>query len=477
MCNMQGVVGVYSKDDATRKALNILYGVQHRGQESAGMSAAGDHSLRTWNGKGLVSNVFRERFRSFMHPEDYVVIGCASGENANQGKLPPLEFESERFRISLALDGYIFERGRMLNEEVFGRLLMMKLDRCGDVDLALVETMNGLSRAYYAAVIALLDKKKCKSELIVARDNRGVKPLYIGVNNDELFVASESAPFDVLENMGCETYDRWDLAPGSMIRMSEDGLVEEQVKESRLAHCAFEWVYFGRPDSVIEGRTVHTVRKRLGHELVRTHSLEDAYGITEGHKKDIVVIPVPDSGRSVCVGVAEAIGITADEGVIKNAYLGRTYIIDDPEFRKIASDLKHNVIRAVVEGKRVIITDDSVVRGTVSESIAQNLLRAGAAEVEYLVSYAPIYHPCFSDPQDKLLAAAPFRGKGLSEVGDLVASKLPSINNVRYNSPESIIEAIGLPEDGLCTFCITGENPFERDHPIKTEPKKIIVEH
>jgi amidophosphoribosyltransferase len=165
----------------------------------------------------------------------------------------------------------------------------------------------------------------------------------------------------------------------------------------------------------------------------------------------------------VCVGVSEALGITADEGVIKNAYLGRTYIIDDPEYRKIASDLKHNIIRETVKDRKVIITDDSIVRGTVSESVARNLLKAGAAEVEFLVSYAPIFHPCFSDPPDKHLAAAPYKGKTLEEIGELVASNLPSINEVRYNSPENIVRAIGLPDGKVCTYCISDLNPFDRD--------------
>ena len=153
--------------------------------------------------------------------------------------------------------------------------------------------------------------------------------------------------------------------------------------------------------------------------------------------------------------------VPADEGVIKNAYLGRTYIIDDPAFRKIASDLKHNIIRETVRGKKVVITDDSIVRGTVSESVAQNLLKAGAAEVDFLVSYGPIFHPCFSDPADKPLAAVPHEGKSLLEVGGLVAAKLPSINNVRYNSPESVVNAIGLPRERLCIHCMTGENPLK----------------
>ena len=458
---MQGVIGVYSRDDAARKGLHILYGVQHRGQESAGISAASDHSLRTWKGKGLVSNVFNERYASFMHPDDYLVIGCASGENTDNGMLPPLKLESERYELSLALDGYIPGRGDRPNEEVFGNALLRELEQRGDPHAALSETMRGLPDAYYSLVMALHNRETDRSELIAARDRRGVRPLYMAWNGDEFFVASESAPIDVLENMGEAIDERRDFTPGAMIIRSDEGITEEQVMEPRPAHCAFEWVYFGRPDSVIEGRNVHVVRKRLGHVLVETHSLRKLYGTEEGPRDDMVVIPVPDSGRSVCAGVAEALGVPADEGVIKNAYLGRTYIIDNPEFRKIASDLKHNIIKETVRGKKVIITDDSIVRGTVSESIAQNLLKAGAAEVEYLVSYAPILHPCFSDPRDKSLAAAPYNGGRLSEIGDLVAAKLHSINKVRYNSPENIVRAIGLPENHLCTFCMSGRDPFK----------------
>lgn len=459
---MQGVIGVYSRENATQKALNLLYGVQHRGQESAGMSAASDHSIRTWNGNGLVSKVFREQFKAFMHPNDYVAIGCASGESINKGKLPPVELESERYKLSLTLDGYVLDRGSKLNEEVLGSLILNNMDIHGVIDAAFTETMKELPNAYFSTVIALLDKETESSELIATRDTRGIRPLYLGLNDDELFVTSESAPIDVMESMGERIDDRRDLVPGAIVCKNDDGLVEKQLLEPSHAHCAFEWVYFGRPDSIIEGRNVHTVRKRLGKALVETHSLKELYSTLDSPRADMVVIPVPDSGRSVCVGVSEALSIPADEGVIKNAYLGRTYIIDDPEFRKIASDLKHNIIRETVQDKKVIITDDSIVRGTVSESVAQNLLKAGAAEVEFLVSYAPIYYPCFSDPEDKPLAAVPYKGKSIDEVGELVASNLPSINKVRYNSPENVIRAIGLPENRICTFCITGVDPFRQ---------------
>jgi amidophosphoribosyltransferase len=212
----------------------------------------------------------------------------------------------------------------------------------------------------------------------------------------------------------------------------------------------------------MEGRSVHVARKNLGHALVETHNLKEQYGVEKGQRKELAIIPVPDSGRSVCTGVAEGLGVPADEGIIKNAYLGRTYLIYDPNFRKTASDLKHNVIRATVGGKKVAICDDSIVRGTVSESVAKSLRKAGATEVDYLVSYAPIYNPCFSDPANKPLAAKPFKGKSIEEVGRLVAKGLPSIDHVLYNTPENVVKAIGLPFEKICTFCITGVDPFSK---------------
>jgi amidophosphoribosyltransferase len=459
---MQGVIGIYSKKDAARKSLYTLYGVQHRGQESSGVSVGGDRSLRTWKGRGLVSNVFDERFKAFTHPDDYVYIGCASGESTNHIDIPPLEIEAERFKLSLSMDGYIRDKEPMFNEEAIGYSIFEKLVQTGSVMKAIAGTMKEFENSYFSLVMALFDKEKERSELIAARDRHGIRPLYIGSNASEVFVASESAPIDVLESMGQKIETKKDIPPGSIIRVNDEGLTETEVFEPKRAHCVFEWVYFGRPDSIIEDRTVHSVRKRLGHALVRTHSLKTLYGLMEGPREDVVLIPVPDSGRSVCTGVAEGLGIDADEGVIKNAYLGRTYIIDDPDFRKVASDLKHNIIRETVNGKKVVITDDSIVRGTVSESIAQNLLKAGAAEVDFLVSYGPIFHPCFSDRDDKPLAASQYKGKSLLEVGELVASKLPSIHNVRYNSPENVVDAIGLQEGHLCAHCMSGRNPFDR---------------
>ncbi|TFH18845.1 hypothetical protein E4H04_02105 [Candidatus Bathyarchaeota archaeon] len=455
---MQGVVGVYSHKDASTKSHYVLFGVQHRGQESSGVTAAGNHSLRTWKGKGLISNVFDEKYAVFNHPDDYVIIGAASGENTGNGYTPIESREHSRYKFSLALDGF-FPGKQGSNEDVIKKSLLTNLDAGMRFVESFKETMRSHRGGYYSLVMAVWDQEEEKSILMAARDERGIRPLYMARSRDSFYFASESAPIDVLENMGEGFTERGDVVPGSLVIIEDNKLTVEQVLEPRRAHCVFEWVYFGRPDSVIEGKTVHVARKRLGHGLVAIHDLNDEYA---GHKNhDLVVMPVPDSGRSVSTGVAEALGVTADEGIIKNAYMGRTYIIDDPNYRKIASDLKHNVIRKTVEGKKVVLTDDSIVRGTVSESIAKNLRQAGAIEVDFLVSYAPIFYPCFSDPADKPLAAQPFKGKSLEEIGELVAVNLPSIDNVRYNSEEKILWAIDLPPGHICTYCISGCNPFE----------------
>ena len=456
---MEGVIGVFTKRNAATKSLYLLYGVQHRGQESSGITAAGDHSLRTWKDEGLVSRVFTEKYSSFVHPDDYVIIGNASGENADNEYAPIVDKRHERYEFSLALDGFFQKKSREINEEVFKDSLHNYLEQGDTLIEAFKKSMVEHQQSYYSLVMVAWDKQTNSSMLIAARDAKGVRPLYMAKSPNGVFIASESAPIDVLESMGEGLTERQDVTPGSIIIVTKESFKEIRVLEPRPATCVFEWVYFGRPDSVIEGKTVHKVRKRLGHSLVRTHELRKLYNVENGVKDDLVVIPVPDSGRSVCTGVAEELGVPADEGVIKNAYLGRTYIIDDPVFRRTASDIKHNIIRETVKDKKIVISDDSIVRGTVSESVAKNLLKAGAREVDFLVSYAPIFYPCFSDPPDKPLAAKPFKGKSLQEIGALVAENLPSINYVRFNSEENIKNAVGL--DGkICTYCISGKNPF-----------------
>ncbi|MBN1682960.1 hypothetical protein JW865_05355 [Candidatus Bathyarchaeota archaeon] len=453
---MKGVVGLFLKDDLARKILYILYGVQHRGQESCGISVAGDKSLRSWTGSGLVSKVFDEKYSSFNHPDDYLVIGCVSGENVSNG-ISPVVVENDRFKIALTLDGFLCDGDSVSHDKKFAEVLSQNLK--DDAVKAFIETMKSLSNSYFSLVAAIYDKEKKYSSLLVARDFRGIRPLFMARDEERVYIASESAAIEVLEGMGEVFHEKRDVTPGTIIIIDKNGFQEILIQEPKPSTCVFEWVYFARPDSVIEGVPVHLARKKLGRALVQTYNLKEKYLIGENIKEDFAVIPVPDSGRSVTTGVADALNKPADEGIIKNAYLGRTYIIDDPNFRKTASDLKHNVIRSTVKGKIVAICDDSIVRGTVSESVAKSLRQAGATHVDFLVSYAPIFYPCFSDPFDKPLAAKPFKGNDVKKVGELVAKNLPSIDEIYYNTPENVLEAIGL-DNKVCIYCSTGKNPF-----------------
>jgi amidophosphoribosyltransferase len=234
---MQGVIGVYAREDVGKKSLYTLYGVQHRGQESAGVAAAGDMSLRVWSGPGLVSRVFDERYTPFSHPDDYIVIGCASGEGV-AGGLTPRVFENERYKIALTLDGYLPKKQGDSNEKAFFNVLQKKFEGTSIIP-AIKEALWSLPTAYYSLVATVLDKKDEQSTLFAARDPRGVRPLHVARTKNKLFIASESAPVDVLEGMGEVFDDRRDVMPGSLIYINAEGIREEQVIEPHPAHCAF----------------------------------------------------------------------------------------------------------------------------------------------------------------------------------------------------------------------------------------------
>lgn len=458
---MAGIVGVYSKQDATKKALYALYNTQHRGQENAGISAAGNHSLRTYKGKRLISSVFHEDVsKAFIHPTDYIAIGHVGNKKVERKDIAPLELNNNDYAISIALDGKILNHSEVdkefglqttSDEELFGSIFGRYLEESGDSVYAVSKAMKDLEKAYYSLVMAVW--RKDKSELIALRDKRGIKPMYMGKNSNTLAVASESGAIENLQLLEEDKLEMRDVRPGELLTAERGGSYEKQILEPGPRHCAFEWVYTARPDAVIERINAHEVRKRLGGSLVKSHNIVD--------DENTVIIGIPDSGRSVSLGLAEATGIPFDEGLIKNQYIGRTYIISDPDERYKAAMLKHNPLKTVIKDKKVIIGDDSIVRGTISEAIARTLKVAGAKKVELAISYAPIFKPCFDDEPNKKLAAVGLEGKDIYEIGKEVAKKLPTIEKVMYNSVENVVDAIGLPRKKLCTYCITGEKPFE----------------
>jgi len=462
---MAGISAVYSPEDATRKTYYALVQTQHRGQETAGISAAGDYSIRTQKGEGFISSVFtKEVLENFIHPSDYISIGNVGKKKTESKKnIAPVEIGFDNYEFALAMDGMIlnhyevdkkFGFNATNDEELFGKIFHRYLRESNKIEDAAHLTMNELDKAYFSLVMIVLDKGKNESQLVALRDKRGIKPMYMSMNDSMLAITSESGAIDTLRMLEKNEMKTRDVKPGEMISASNYDIYSKQILPSKPSHCAFEWVYTSRADAIMNGINAHAVRKRLGKSLVKLHKITND-GNTVG-------IGVPTTGRSVMIEICKETGIPYDEGLIKNESIGRTYIMPDPEERYVAVFLKHNPIKSSVEGKKVIFGDDSIVRGSISEGVARTLVKAGAKNVEFAVSYAPIYYPCFEDEPNKKLAATEFKGKDVFESGEGVAKKLPTISRVMYNTPDTVIEAISLSEEDLCTFCITGKNPFEK---------------
>jgi len=457
---MAGIVGIYSKTNATLDAYAALYNTQTRGQENCGISAAGDNSLRTYKGKRLISAIFHPSvLKSFSHPKDYVVIGHVGDQKTERGYIAPFQIESNNYNISVAMDGMILNRSEIdkeckTDEELFGKIFLKYMEKTDDVKKASSKTIKDLDQAYFSLVIALHDKERNKSELIGIRDKRGIRPMYFGRTESGIYISSESGAIDNLETIGNIFIEKRDVIPGEMIK-ADPKFKTHQLTKSKKAHCIFEWIYSARADAIIEGKTAHTVRKETGHYLAKLHKIKD-----DGNT---IIIGVPDSGRSVGAGISEKTNIHLDEGIIKNQYIGRTYVIPDHTERNMAAALKHNIIKDVVKNKTTIFGDDSIVRGTISEAIAKNLRNAGAKKVKMAISYGPIFYPCFSDEENKRLATDEYVGdkSDIIEIGKYVAGNLPSVDKVMFNSVENIIKSVGLDEKDLCTYCMTGKNPFK----------------
>lgn len=455
---MTGIVGAYSKDAAT-KTYYLLINTQHRGQENCGLCIANNGYIKKYADEGLVSSVFTpDKLSLLTDSPDFAAIGSVGQKATWRRDIPPAKIEFDDCILSVAMDGMIMNRQELEielgfktggDEEFFGRLFHKYLTELKDTKKALKKVMEKLDKAYYSLVM-ILNKKGEKSELICLRDKRGIKPMYFGKNKDTFAVSSESGAIDSLRIF--EQGQTRDVRPGEMVTAKDFVFTEEQLLEPKPAYCAFEWVYTARPDAVIEGKTAHCVRKKLGEFLVKTHGLKG--------NSNSIIIGIPDSGRSVSLGAAEASGIPFDEGLIKNQYVGRTYIIPNQKARARAAMLKHNPIEEIVRDKRVIFGDDSIVRGTISQAVAKTLKGVGAKEIEMIVSYAPIIKPCFDDEPNKNLPAAKYAGLDIRTVGMKIAEEVRPISKVMFNSADSVVSAIGLPKEKLCTLCMTGIDPF-----------------
>jgi amidophosphoribosyltransferase len=443
-----GVFGVLAPGhDVARLAYFALYALQHRGQESAGIATCEDGHITTFRELGLVSQVFDEvKLRALtgsmaIGHVRYSTTGSSAWENAQ-----PVH-RSDRREIALAHNGNLINALELHEElresgvsfastsdsELIAALLATH--PADTVEDALADVMPRLEGAFSTVVLT-------RDSVIAFRDGLGLRPLALGRIGDRYCVASESCAFDII---GAKLLR--EVRPGEMVSIGERGLEVRQVVDAeRSAFCVFEHIYFARPDSQLEGRRAQVSRRKMGEILWREAPVEADR-----------VIPVPDSGNPAANGYSKASGIPQDDGLIKNRYVARTFIQPGQELRKHGLRMKFNPLPEIVRGKRIVVVDDSIVRGNTTRQIVKMLRDAGAVEVHLRISAPPIRHPCHygidMSTSEEMIA----HERSVEEI----AAEL-GCDSLAYLSLEGVYEAIGLDRSAHCDACFTGDYPLAR---------------
>jgi amidophosphoribosyltransferase len=441
---MCGVFGIRSVDrDVARLSYFALFALQHRGQESAGIAVSEGGHLTVIRDMGLVAQVFDEQQLQALPGEvaightRYSTTGAVHWSNAQ-----PLVHHGRARTVALGHNGNLTNTGALREELIADGI---RLGSTSDTEViaaliardpaplpeAVAATMRRLEGAY--SVVALVD-----DTLVTFRDPHGIRPLTLGRIGDDWVVASESCALDLIG----ATVDR-DVRPGEVIWFDQTGIHSAQaLPEGRGAACIFEHVYFARPDSRLGGSEIHASRVRMGQRLA-----EEAPAVAD------LVMPIPDSGTPAAIGFAKASGIPYGEGLIKNRYVGRTFIEPDQELRRKGIKLKFNPLDEIA-GQRVVIVDDSLVRGNTMQQLVAMLAEAGATEVHVRVSSPPVVSPCFYGidmaDEDELAAAH----RSVEEMRAHVGA-----TSLHYLSLDGMQWASRMPEGSVCRACFTREYP------------------
>jgi amidophosphoribosyltransferase len=455
-----GVFGVYAPgEDVARITFFGLYALQHRGQESAGIATSNSHTLYLKTGMGLVSQVFDEDDLSYLPGKfaightRYSTTGASRLDNAQ-----PFRVSGPNGELALGHNGNIVNAA-VLREDLACEGIKCTTGSDSEVIAQLLANAPGtdwkerwayvmrkLNGAYSLAVIT-------PDALMMARDPMGNRPLCLGKLDGGWVAASESCAFD---HLGA-TFIR-EIEPGEVIYIDAEGLQSfKPVEEQKHAFCVFEYIYFARPDSVLDGKLVYPLRMNLGRELAKEHPAPDAD----------VVIGVPDSATAHAIGYSQASGIPFVEGLVKNRYVGRTFIQPDQRLREIGVHMKFNPLREVLQDRRVVLVEDSIVRSTTTPRVIQMLRKAGAREVHMRVTSPPISHPCFygidMGTRWELIAAQ----KTVDEIREHIGA-----DSLGYLSPQGLVNAVASTRDKLCMACFTGEYP----RPVPLQMEKLSME-
>lgn len=449
-----GVFGVWAPGEEVAKLSYYgLYALQHRGQESAGIATSDGERISVYKDMGLVSQVFDESVLETLKGHiavghcRYSTTGSSSWANAQ-----PTLGATANGTVALAHNGNLINSPELyqLILDRYGKPKTGEIAQGNTSDTALVTTLlqgeEGASLEDTAlALLPRIQGGFCfvfmdENTLYAARDTYGVRPLVLGRLERGWVVASEQA---ALATVGA-SFIR-EIEPGEFIAIDADGIRSTKFAEPTPAGCVFEYVYLARPDATIAGRSVYESRVEMGRQLARENA----------HEADIV-IPVPESGTPAAVGYAEESGIPFAHGFVKNAYVGRTFIQPSQTLRQLGIRLKLNALESVIRGKRVVVVDDSIVRGNTQRAIVGMLREAGAAEVHVKISSPPVRWPCFYGIDFATRAELIANGATIDEIAASIGA-----DSLAYISEDGMIDATRQPRNRLCTACFTGEYPIE----------------
>jgi len=457
--NMCGIFGVYNVEEASKLTYLGLYALQHRGQESAGIASSDGAKIHSLVKMGLVSDIFSPDVfaglpgRSAIGHCRYSTTGTSSIKNAQpltvsycRGQLAMAHngnlVNADLLRSVLEADGSIFS-STTDTEVIIHLLAQSKKNTFEDM---LVDSLKKVNGAF--SLVVLTEK-----ELIGVVDPWNFRPLSIGKKDNGYVLASETCAFDIID----AEYIRA-VEPGEMIIINENGLRSiKPFKPQRPKKCIFEFIYFSRPDSYIFGQSVQKARKALGAELAKECKITAAD----------CVIPVPDSANSAATGYASESGTPYEIGIIRNHYIGRTFIEPSQAIRDFGAKIKYNPVKEILNNKDLLVIDDSIVRGTTSRKLVKMLRKAGAKQVHWRISSPPITHPCFYGVDTPTRAELIGASHTVEEI-----KKYLKVESLCYLSADGMVKAVGGKKEDYCMACFCGEYPVE----FNKEPDKMEFE-
>ena len=453
-----GVFGVYASGiNVAQTVFFALFALQHRGQESAGIAVTDGDGIKLHTNMGLVSQAFTENDLALL--KGYIGIGhnrYSTSGSSRPVNAQPIIAKADGLTIALAHNGNIINF-ELLRDELQQRGYHFHTSSDSEIIANLILASPGQNwqkkieyamhrlQGAYSLVILTEDK------LIGVRDSLGVRPLCLGTIDNGWSIASESC---ALDHIGAQFVR--EVEPGEIVIIDSQGMKSFKKKNAKKALCIFEYIYFARPDSIIEGKLLYPVREAMGRGLAEEYPIDADF-----------VMGVPDSATASGIGYSNLSAIPYCEGLLKNRYVGRTFIEPDQRIRELGVQLKFNPLSQIIAGKKLIVVDDSIVRGTTTPRVVSLLKKAGAAEIHLRICAPPIRYPCFFGvdmaARWQLIAAR----KTVPEIREYLG-----VDSLGYLSLDGLIRAVGLPRDIFCLACFTGAYPI----PVQIEMDKLALE-